>query len=110
MSTQQIHAAVLHGIGDTPRYELFPAPAAGDEEAVVTVTAAALKPSDRLMAEGVHYAPRAFPQVVGLDGVGRLRDGTRVASSSPNGHTAGWPRRHSCAAACGCRCPTASMT
>jgi NADPH:quinone reductase-like Zn-dependent oxidoreductase len=83
MSTQQIHAAVLHGIGKTPRYELFPAPVAGDDEAVVTVTAAALKPSDRLMADGVHYAPTTFPQVVGLDGVGRLPDGTRVAFLPP---------------------------
>ena len=67
-----IHAAVLHGIGQTPRYELFPAPVAGAGETVVTVTAAALKPSDRLMAGGVGYAPTAFPHVVGLDGVGRL--------------------------------------
>jgi NADPH:quinone reductase-like Zn-dependent oxidoreductase len=83
MGTQQIHAAVLHGIGQTPRYERFPAPMAGDGEAVVTVTAAALKPSDRLMANGVHYAPTTFPQVVGLDGVGRLQDGTRVAFFAP---------------------------
>jgi NADPH:quinone reductase-like Zn-dependent oxidoreductase len=83
MTTQQIHAAVLHGIGQTPRYEPFPAPVAGDGEAVVTVTAAALKPSDRWMANGVHYAPTAFPQVVGLDGVGRLADGTRVAFFAP---------------------------
>ncbi|TDD79535.1 quinone oxidoreductase family protein [Actinomadura rubrisoli] len=83
MSTPQIHAAVLHGVGQTPRYELFPAPAAGDGEAVVAVTAAALKPADRLMAEGVHYAPAAFPHVVGLDGVGRLVDGTRVAFFGP---------------------------
>jgi NADPH:quinone reductase-like Zn-dependent oxidoreductase len=48
MGTQRtIQAAVLHGIGQTPRYEPFPAPVAGDGEAVVTVTAAALKPSDR---------------------------------------------------------------
>ena len=26
MTTAQIHAAVLHGMGQTPRYELFPAP------------------------------------------------------------------------------------
>jgi hypothetical protein len=84
MGTQQmIHAAVLHAIGQTPRYEPFPAPVAGDSdgdgESVVTVTAAALKPSDRWMANGVHYAPTRLPQVVGLDGVGRLQDGTRVA-------------------------------
>ncbi|GLY74417.1 quinone oxidoreductase family protein [Actinoallomurus iriomotensis] len=74
-----MHAAVLHGLGRTPRYETFPAPVAGADEEVVTVTAAALKPSDRWMAAGVHYAPPAFPTVVGLDGVGRLDDGTRVA-------------------------------
>ena len=50
MGAQQMHAAVLHGIGETPRYEPFPVPVTGDGEAVVTVTAAALKPSDRLMA------------------------------------------------------------
>jgi NADPH:quinone reductase-like Zn-dependent oxidoreductase len=84
MGTQpMIHAAVLDGIGQTPHYGLFPEPVAGDDEAVVTVTAAALKPSDRLMANGVHYAPTTFPRVVGLDGVGRLADGTRVAFMIP---------------------------
>jgi NADPH:quinone reductase-like Zn-dependent oxidoreductase len=84
MGTQpMIHAAVLDGIGQTPHYGLFPEPVAGDDEAVVTVTAAALKPSDRLMANGVHYAPTTFPSVVGLDGVGRLADGTRVAFMIP---------------------------
>jgi NADPH:quinone reductase-like Zn-dependent oxidoreductase len=43
------------------------------------VAAAALKPSDRLMARGGGYAPAVLPHVVGLDGVGRLGDGTRVA-------------------------------
>jgi NADPH:quinone reductase-like Zn-dependent oxidoreductase len=83
MGTQTIHAAVLHGLGQRPRYEPFPAPVPGEDEAVVTVTAAALKPSDRLMAEGVHYAPTEFPHVVGLDGVGLLDDGTRVAFMIP---------------------------
>jgi NADPH:quinone reductase-like Zn-dependent oxidoreductase len=83
MGAQQMHAAVLHAIGETPRYEPFPVPVAGDGEAVVTVTAAALKPSDRLMANGAHYAPAAVPQVVGLDGVGRLADGSRVAFFIP---------------------------
>jgi NADPH2:quinone reductase len=78
MSTQEMRAAVLHAIGQAPRYEAFPAPVAGDGEAVVRVTAAALKVSDRWMASGIHYAPARFPQVVGLDGVGRLEDGTRV--------------------------------
>ena len=82
-SQQMMHAAVLHGLGETPRYEPFPAPLAGDGEAVVTVTAAALKPSDRWMANGVHYVPTEFPMVVGLDGVGRLPDGARVAFFAP---------------------------
>jgi len=83
MGAPQMHAAVLHGIGQAPHYETFAAPVAGEAEAVVTVAAAALKPSDRLMANGVHYAPAAFPQVAGLDGVGRLADGTRVAFFIP---------------------------
>jgi NADPH:quinone reductase-like Zn-dependent oxidoreductase len=83
MTTGLIHAAVLHGLGETPRYESFPAPVARDGEAVVRVAAAALKPADRLMASGVHYAPGGFPHVAGLDGVGWLDDGTRVAFFMP---------------------------
>ncbi|HXW44378.1 MAG TPA: zinc-binding alcohol dehydrogenase family protein [Streptosporangiaceae bacterium] len=81
--SRQMHAAVLHAAGQAPRYEPFPAPEAGPGQAVVTVTAAALKPSDRLMASGVHYGPAAFPQVAGLDGIGRLADGSRVAFFGP---------------------------
>jgi NADPH2:quinone reductase len=83
MSTDTINAAVLHAIGQPPRYEAFPAPESGEGEAIVTVTAAALKPSDRLMAQGVHYAPSAFPRIVGLDGIGSLDDGRRVAFFAP---------------------------
>ncbi len=83
MNNQQIQAAVLHGVAQTLRYEPFAAPVARDGEAVVTVTAAVLKPSDRRMAAGVHHAPATFPHVVGLDGVGRLSDGGRVAFFAP---------------------------
>ena len=83
MGTGQMRAAVLHGTGQVPRYEVFSAPAAGEGEAVITVTAAALKPSDRLMANGVGYVPDSFPQVAGLDGVGELEDGTRVGFFLP---------------------------
>lgn len=93
VSTQQIHAAVLHGVGRAPRYEAFPAPEAGAGEAVVAVGAAALKPSDRLMADGVHYAPASFPHVAGLDGVGRLEDGTRVAFFAPRAPYGGMAER-----------------
>jgi NADPH2:quinone reductase len=45
----------------------------------VQVRAASLKPIDRLMAGGAHYAsPGELPVVCGVDGVGVLDDGTRV--------------------------------
>lgn len=78
-----MYAAVLHELGTTPRYERFQMPRAADGEAVVAVTAAALKPSDRLMARGIGYAPATLPHVVGLDGVGRLEDGSRVVFMIP---------------------------
>jgi NADPH:quinone reductase-like Zn-dependent oxidoreductase len=83
MTDATIHAAVLHELGGVPRYELFPAPVDSDDAVVVEVAAAALKPSDRLADSGVHYAPEALPVVVGLDGVGRLKDGTRIAFLIP---------------------------
>lgn len=74
-----MYAAVLHAQGESPRYEEFAEPVARDGEAIVHVSAAALKPVDRQMANGSHYASfREFPVVCGLDGVGCLDDGARV--------------------------------
>jgi NADPH:quinone reductase-like Zn-dependent oxidoreductase len=74
-----MQAAVLRTIGKAPRCEDFPDPIAGDGEAVVTVLAAALKPVDKQIANGTHYAsPRELPAICGTDGVGRLSEGTRV--------------------------------
>lgn len=74
-----MHAAVLHALGTPPRYEQFPEPTAGDAEVIVQVHAASLKPVDKQLASGSHYAsPRQFPVVCGLDGVGHLSDGQRV--------------------------------
>lgn len=74
-----MHAAVLHALGTPPRYEQFPEPSAGDGEVIVPVHAASLKPVDKQLAGGRHYAsPREFPVVCGLDGVGHLSDGQRV--------------------------------
>jgi NADPH:quinone reductase-like Zn-dependent oxidoreductase len=74
-----MHAAVLHALGKSPRFEEFPDPTPGDGEVLISVSAAALKPVDRQMAAGTHYAsPREFPVVCGVDGVGRLEDGSRV--------------------------------
>src|SRR5690242_20090730 len=74
-----MNAAVLHTLGRPPRFESFPDPVPGDGEVMVQVSAASLKPVDRAMAAGTHYAsPRDLPVICGVDGVGRLADGTRV--------------------------------
>ena len=74
-------AAVLEGIGKTPKCEGFEEPEAGEGEALVRVLAASLKPVDRQLASGTHFAsPREadLPLICGTDGVGTLEDGTRV--------------------------------
>ncbi len=72
-------AAVLHALGKPPRCEQFPEPVASDNEVIVHVHAAALKPVDKQMASGSHYAsPRETPFICGIDGVGHLSDGQRV--------------------------------
>jgi NADPH:quinone reductase-like Zn-dependent oxidoreductase len=72
-------AAVLRTMGHAPRCDDFPEPVAGDGEVIVDVLAASLKPVDRQMASGEHYAsPRKLPAVCGTDGVGRLSDRQRV--------------------------------
>ena len=72
-------AAVLHELGRVPRFEEFSEPAAGAGEAIVRVVAASLKPVDKQLAAGTHFAsPRELPAICGTDGVGNLSDGTRV--------------------------------
>jgi NADPH:quinone reductase-like Zn-dependent oxidoreductase len=76
-----VKAAVLEEIGKAPKWEEFEEPEAGEGEAVVRVLAASLKPVDKQMAAGTHFAsPREadLPVVCGTDGVGELEDGTRV--------------------------------
>jgi Zinc-binding dehydrogenase len=77
-------AAVLHELGKPPRYEDFSDPLAGSGEAIVRVLAASLKPIEKQLAAGSHYAsPRELPVVCGADGVGQLADGTRVFFGGP---------------------------
>jgi NADPH:quinone reductase-like Zn-dependent oxidoreductase len=72
-------AAVLHELGRPPRYEDFPDPSAGAQEALVDVRAASLKSVDKQLAAGTHCAsPRELPAICGTDGVGTLPDGSRV--------------------------------
>jgi len=76
-----MHAAVLHTLGTAPKYEEFPEPVIADKDGdvIVHVHAASLKPVDKQMASGSHYASGgALPRVCGSDGVGHLEDGQRV--------------------------------
>lgn len=74
-----MQAAVLRCAGNSPRYEQFPEPVAVDGEAIVRVRAASLKPIDKQLASGSHYArPRASPSSVAQTGLGILSDGQRV--------------------------------
>jgi NADPH:quinone reductase-like Zn-dependent oxidoreductase len=80
-----MNAAVLHAFDKLPHFEQCPEPtAADDNEAVIQVLAAALKPVDKQIASGSHYAsPLKLPVVCGIDGVGCLEDGTRVYFGGP---------------------------
>lgn len=79
-----MYAAVVHGQGETPRYEEFPAPVPDVGEALVQIRAAALNPSTKAVLSGSHYASGdAFPTICGLDGVGTLEDGSRVYVGGP---------------------------
>jgi NADPH:quinone reductase-like Zn-dependent oxidoreductase len=72
-------AAVLHELGKLPRYQDFHEPSPGAEEALVQVRAASLKPVDKQLAAGTHFAsPRELPAICGIDGVGNLSNGARV--------------------------------
>jgi len=83
-----MNAAVIDDPGKAPRLAEFPEPVAGDGEVIVSVLAAALKPLDKQLASGSHYASqsRKLPYVCGTDGVGRRGDGSRVLFAMPR-----WP-------------------
>lgn len=77
-----MRAAVLHQFGAVPRYEEFPDPEPGPEDAVIAVRAVALENIDRAIAEGTHYSSHhmmpSLPAVVGHSGIGVRDDGTLV--------------------------------
>lgn len=77
-------AAVLHSLGEPPRFEDFSDPDPGSDEVKVRVKAASLKNIDKAMASGAHYDSYAeLPVVCGIDGVGILDDGTRAFCGGP---------------------------
>ncbi len=74
-----MNAAVVHAYDAPPRYTTFEYPIAQQSEKLVTVTAAGLHPIVRGLASGKHYGSTGeLPFIAGVDGAGRLDDGTRV--------------------------------
>jgi NADPH:quinone reductase-like Zn-dependent oxidoreductase len=73
-----MQAAVVHSFDTPPSWTSFEDPVAGQGEKIVTVTAAALHPIVKSLANGTHYGSSAPPFIAGVDGVGKLEDGTRV--------------------------------
>ncbi len=77
-------AAVLHELGEAPRFEDFPEPAVEEGQTMARVKAAALNNIDRMLADGSHYyRHERLPAVCGLSGVAVLEDGTRVIAGTP---------------------------
>ncbi|HET9188767.1 MAG TPA: zinc-binding dehydrogenase, partial [Acidothermaceae bacterium] len=74
-------AAVLRECGQPPTYGDWPDPVASSEEhVVVDVTAAAIVPLDLLCATGTSYFGQPqVPYIPGVQGVGVVRDGSRVS-------------------------------
>ena len=77
-------AAIVWGAGQTPVYGEFDEPAPSEGERRIAVTAAAVSQVVKSRASGAHYSSSGqFPFVVGIDGVGRLDDGSRVYFVGP---------------------------
>ena len=74
-----MNAAVVQAFHLPPCYTSFAEPTAAEGEVVVNVSAAGLHRVVKSLADGTHYASsEMLPLIPGVDGVGRLEDGTRV--------------------------------
>ena len=72
-------AIIVNDFQKTPSYGEFAEAEAGEGEVKVAVSVASLAPLVRLIAQGKHYAgSKELPFVPGMDGVGRLPDGSRI--------------------------------
>ncbi|KAF0974145.1 hypothetical protein FDP41_006755 [Naegleria fowleri] len=87
-----MRAGVLHQLGASPVYtEDWPEPSSSssssnDQEVLVHMKACAIKNLDKARASGKHYSSHSeLPVVVGMDGVGKLQDGTRVYGMGTTG-------------------------
>jgi len=73
-----MHAAVVTSFDAPPSYQEFPTPTPhGSDEELVDVVASGLHRRVRSQADGSHYTSTGeLPLVPGVDGVGRMPDGT----------------------------------
>jgi NADPH:quinone reductase-like Zn-dependent oxidoreductase len=72
-------AAIVWGAGQTPVYGDFSEPQPSANDTRIAVTAAAISHVVKSRASGAHYSSSGrFPFIAGIDGVGRLDDGSRV--------------------------------
>jgi len=72
-------AAVVHTLGQPPRYQDFAEPTPNDTEILIQVHAAGLHPIVKARASGAHYSSKGeVPVLAGIDGVGTRPDGARV--------------------------------
>jgi NADPH2:quinone reductase len=72
-----MRAAIIEEMNTAPVVGVLPRPVPGPAEVLVEVLAAGLNPHDLVVAAGVRVKP-PLPYVAGIEGVGRLADGTRV--------------------------------
>jgi NADPH:quinone reductase-like Zn-dependent oxidoreductase len=72
-------AIVVQSFDAPPRYTSFEDPVPGEGELLVNITAAGLHPIVKALARGTHYGSSGkLPFIPGVDGVGKLADGSRV--------------------------------
>ena len=72
-------AALVESFDRPPHYAEFTDPVTADGEVLVEVKAAGLHPIVKALASGSHYGSTGgLPFVAGVDGVGRLKNGSRV--------------------------------
>jgi NADPH2:quinone reductase len=96
-------AAIVDKLGDAPRAGRAEAPVPRTGQVTVEVSAAALNPLDLVISSGQHPIGKPpVPHVPGVEGVGRLADGTRVWFSVQGGFVSGSLARYTAVAETAC--------